>query len=148
MATERVSTLPQRSAPPGPIEVAVVNDCNDTSQLWSDLLTFVFEDVTVHIQANGLQFLQFAQVHPVDMLFLDDIMPILCGRETLEIIRAEGHPLADIPVVMMTTQCLVRHEYLDKGADEVIELPLHLRNTCQRLEMLLSRPMLLPGKRP
>ncbi len=147
MATERTPSFPRRSAPPGPIQVAVVNDCVDTCQLWADILTFVFEDVTVHQQSNGLQFLQFTQQNAVDVLFLDDMMPAMTGVETLEVIRADGHPLFDIPVVMMTTSYRGRYEYLHRGADEVVQMPLQLRDVCHRLEMLLSRPVLLPDKK-
>ena len=79
--------------------VLVVDDSPETRQLIRTMLEELAVDVAE--AENGFQALKTAITAPPDLILLDIMMPVLDGRQALQLIKSNGK-LCDVPVVVIT----------------------------------------------
>ena len=86
---------------------------------------------------NGLQAIQAWQTHPVDLIILDYMMPVLDGIETCRRIRHASV----IPIILLTAKG--REEDIingfKAGADDYIVKPIRTREFIARVHAILNR---------
>ena len=81
----------------------------------------------VTVAASGKECLKMLKTEPVDLIFLDYMMPEMDGIDTLKNIRALGDPkLETVPVVALTANAVsgAREMFLEAGFDEYISKPI------------------------
>ena len=90
---------------------------------------------------SGKEALSLMEQYHYHIIFLDDMMPVMSGRETLaqmqvDILQNEEYPNADTPVVMVTAnvQLGAKEEYLNLGFAAYLSKPVHAEN----LEMIIG----------
>jgi DNA-binding response OmpR family regulator len=92
---------------------------------------------TVHTAHNGATALNILRTHPVDLVVLDVLMPVLDGRELCRRIRTTS----DVPIMMLTA--LGQPEEiisgLEHGADDYVTKPFHPREVALRAQSLVRR---------
>lgn len=91
------------------------------------LLQKCWPDAQVSTVLSGAEALNWLQTHPVDMVFVDMVMPELDGLQTTQ--RLRQHPraaVAQLPVIGLTanTDAHNRGRCLDAGMNEVLAKPL------------------------
>ncbi len=74
---------------------------------------------------------------PADLVVLDQMMPVLDGRETLRRLRSAG----DVPVIVLTALAgeQARVDGFELGADDYVTKPFSPRELVLRVEALLRR---------
>lgn len=91
---------------------------------------------------SGMRCLELVQEKKYDLIFMDHLMPIMDGVETLHQMKAlDDYPNADTPVVILTANAVIgaRKEYLAEGFDEYLTKPVN----ADDLEKLIGH--LLPA---
>ena len=81
----------------------------------------------VSVAASGKECLKMLKTEPVDLIFLDYMMPEMDGIDTLKNIRALGDPqLEQVPIVALTANAVsgAREMFLEAGFDEYISKPI------------------------
>ena len=81
----------------------------------------------VSVAASGKECLKLLRTEPVDLIFLDYMMPEMDGIDTLKNIRALGDPkLEKVPIVALTANAVsgAREMFLEAGFDEYISKPI------------------------
>ncbi len=140
MATELEPRWEYRTAPAGPIDVAVVNDEMGARTLQKIMLTRFYDRVTAHTMRDAQQFLTFSQRHSIDLVLLDDMLPGMSGDELLVRLRGDFQ-WNHVPIIMVTC----RHHNLQlarfyaAGADSVLSFPVSLEQFAARLDPYMNR---------
>ena len=81
----------------------------------------------VSVAASGKECLKMLQTEPVDLIFLDYMMPEMDGIDTLKNIKAMGDSkLERVPIVALTANAVsgAREMFLEAGFDEYISKPI------------------------
>lgn len=81
----------------------------------------------VSVAASGKECLKMLKTEPVDLIFLDYMMPEMDGIDTLKNIRAlENLKLEAVPIVALTANAVsgAREMFLDVGFNEYISKPI------------------------
>ena len=81
----------------------------------------------VFVAASGKECLKMLKNEPVDLIFLDYMMPEMDGIDTLKNIRALGDAkLEKVPIVALTANAVsgAREMFLEAGFDEYISKPI------------------------
>ena len=81
----------------------------------------------VSVAASGKECLKLLRTEPVDLIFLDYMMPEMDGIDTLKNIRALEDPkLEKVPIIALTANAVsgAREMFLDAGFDEYISKPI------------------------
>jgi DNA-binding NtrC family response regulator len=104
--------------------ILIVDDEEDFCQTVSDILTHSGYNTVV--KQNPVEAIEYLQVHAVDLVLLDVIMPQMDGREVLTQI-VQNQP--EIPVIMITGQAYgvpVAIETAKKGSFNFLAKPIDL----------------------
>jgi len=125
--------------------ILIVEDELPDQLILEDLLEQQFE---VHTSSNGREALDYLKVpHPVDLILMDIMMPVLDGFEACQQIKADPE-LQDIPVLFLTSLESVADEKhgLSLGAEDFIHKPysppLVLARVHNHIELARSRKLL------
>jgi two-component system cell cycle response regulator DivK len=103
-----------------PQRVLVVDDTADLRELWKHWLTswgFAVEEAR-----NGAEAVQKARSCPPDLILMDLAMPVLDGREAMELLASDP-ATARVPVLAMSAQASTfadadeRNRFIPKPAD-------------------------------
>lgn len=114
--------------------IMVVDDNIINLEVAASMLSRYQAKVTV--AASGKECLKILQTEPVDMIFLDYMMPEMDGIDTLKNIRSLGDTkLETVPVVALTANAVsgAREMFLEAGFDEYISKPIER----ERFEMVI-----------
>ena len=99
---------------------------------------FKITEVNV-LNENGKNAIEKAKKNKYDIIFLDDLMPKLSGKETLD----ELKKLEDFntPVVCITANVVtgIRDEYLNNGFDEYLAKPIEKEELQTVLNKILKK---------
>ncbi len=81
--------------------------------------------IQVYEAESGKECLELLRSQPVDMIFLDHMMPEMDGIETLHAIR-DNKLCEGIPVIMLTANAIVgdREKYITEGFDDFLSKPI------------------------
>lgn len=99
----------------------------------------------VIMASNGLEALEQIIQYEPDLVVLDVLMPQLNGRETLRLLRQQGHL---IPVILLTqvTGTAQRIMAIEEGADDYLNKPFDPQELVARIRAVLRRTQV--GKQP
>lgn len=92
---------------------------------------------------SGMQALEMTRANTYDIIFMDHMMPVMDGVETLHAIKEdEGNPCRDVPIVILTanTTSNARANYIAEGFEDFLPKPL----AFDALEKMIKR--LLPNE--
>lgn len=92
--------------------------------------------VQVRTAASGKESMELLKAESFDVILMDDMMPEMNGRETLQHIREE-HLADGIPVIALTANAIAgsREKYISFGFDDYLSKPI----VGEKLENLLFR---------
>lgn len=126
-----------RLAPGQNARVLVADDVEENRDVLRRLLEGIGAEVAV--VADGQQALDRLEKWRADVVFLDILMPVLDGRETIERIRQRAQ-WAELPVVAVSASTLAhqRQEMLGLGFDRFIGKPFRFEEVCLVLAELLG----------
>lgn len=115
--------------------ILVVDDVPMNLRVMSGLL----KDTQVQIDTafNGMEALEKIRRKHYDVIFLDHMMPVMDGMETMSIMRTlSGFPNSQTPVIMLTANAdkQARDYYLQSGFADYLSKPIH---EVDLLEMLM-----------
>lgn len=119
------------------LNVLVVDDNGMNRKLFSMLLKKM--ECNVDEAGGGMECLELARQKKYDLIFMDHLMPVMDGIETLNRMRELELSLnPDTPVIALTANDLRNSEafYLENGFDGYLEkpvLPVKLENVINRL---------------
>jgi len=118
-----------------PITLIFADDDQDIQTLVNLILGNA--GIEVIAATNGSHALQLWQTHPVDMLILDVMMPVLDGFETCRRIRQQS----DVPILMLTARDREQDVVtgLEAGADDYIIKPFRPKEFLARIQTILRR---------
>lgn len=124
------ATVTRFHAPRG--KVLVVDDVPMNIRVMRGLLKET--EIQIDSADNGMEALEKIKRNHYDVIFLDHMMPVMDGVETLSVMKTlADNPNADTPVVMLTANAIVgaRDTYLEAGFTDYLSKPV-------REESLLS----------
>ena len=100
----------------------------------------------VFVAASGKECLKMLKNEPVDLIFLDYMMPEMDGIDTLKNIRALGDPkLEKVPIVALTANAVsgAREMFLEAGFDEYISKPIERDKFEKVLRIYLPEELII-----
>jgi CheY-like chemotaxis protein len=103
--------------------VLVIEDNREYREILVEILQLEsYQTVTA---ANGLIGLQKLQEHPPNLIVCDVDMPVMNGREVLQIVKADP-VLSMIPFLILTahTDRQMQEELLDLGVEAILAKPI------------------------
>lgn len=82
-------------------------------------------DIQIDTGVNGKEALELLRHNKYHMVFMDHMMPVMDGLETLKQIKEEKL-CEDIPVIVLTANAVgnVKEEYLEAGFDDYLSKPI------------------------
>jgi len=92
----------------------------------------------VRTAIDGVQALTMVSVHPPDALLTDLGMPSLDGWELLRLCRSEP-PLADLPIIVMSSVEGLASLAAARGADGYLVKPFTWQDARHAIEQVLAR---------
>ncbi|RYF89999.1 MAG: response regulator [Chitinophagaceae bacterium] len=115
---------------PQSLNFLLVDDDNDDTFLFKEVVDQISTPITLHTAGDGLQALQKLETMQVlpDLIFLDLNMPSMGGKECLAQLKADEN-LSGIPVVMYTTSSQSKdiEETMMNGAAGFITKPTSIK---------------------
>lgn len=128
-------------------EVLVVDDVMMNLRVFKGLL----KDTQVRIDTayNGAEALEKIKAKRYDIIFLDHMMPVMDGLETLQCMKSlEVNPNAQTPVFMLTANAIVgaKNQYLDAGFTGYLTKPINEKELCDTLLKFLPRNLVKQEK--
>ena len=104
-----------------------------------DLVEIILRDAGMQaiFAENGSQLLDLWRRHPVDILVLDVMMPVMDGLEACKRIRR----ISDIPIIFLTAKGQEQDVVngLETGADDYIVKPFRAAEFVARIKVILNR---------
>ncbi|KAA3607332.1 MAG: response regulator [Planctomycetota bacterium] len=90
--------------------------------------------------ASGALGVEKAEQLLPDFIILDIQLPDIEGTEVLQRIRAQAGPVADIPIIAMTSYAMAgdREKLLKLGCDGYIEKPIDPMSVIHQLKQILG----------
>ncbi|MEI8045069.1 MAG: response regulator, partial [Verrucomicrobiota bacterium] len=132
---EELLAVLQRNLPPGKPSVLIIDDEADARQIMRSHL----EEIAGEIREapNGREALALLDQHPLDVVLLDLVMPVMDGASFLNVIRSDER-YQNLPVVVVTAKHLTAAE-----TEQLRQQSLEVLNKADvfagRLKMLLQR---------
>ena len=100
----------------------------------------------VYEAESGKECIEMVEQQKFDMIFLDYMMPIMDGIETLHQLK-EKNLCNDIPVIMLTANAVVgaKDQYLKEGFDDYLTKPIIPEKLDKMILKHLSRELVMEG---
>ena len=114
----------------------IADDDPDMLQLLASALRHA--GYKVRTAVDGVQALTMVSVHPPDALLTDLAMPSLNGWELLSLCRTEP-PLADLPIIVMSSVEGLAPLAAARGADAYLVKPFTWQDARHVIEDVLAR---------
>lgn len=95
---------------------------------------------------SGLEAVEFFKENEYDLIFLDQMMPVMSGVETIDAIRKINPKGKMIPIIMLTADISdkMKHESIEHGFNAYIEKPIAM----QQLKDVIEKNMPVRLRRP
>lgn len=127
-------------------EILLVDDNEMNRKVFVGLLKQT--QIKITEAANGLECLELVKDRHFDLIFLDHMMPVMDGIETMEKMRElEEYPCKFTPVVMLTANALTdaKEKYLAAGFRSFLSKPINPVYLEKITRDLLPKQMLQAG---
>jgi DNA-binding response OmpR family regulator len=113
--------------------ILVVDHEQSSRELISQYLKF--SGYNVLVVESGVEALALIELYPIDLIFLDIMLPMMDGLAVCAAIRKTS----EIPIVMLTTHCMLEYaaRAFQLGADGCISKPFALNTLNMRIQGLL-----------
>ncbi len=99
----------------------------DDNAMNLDLFGKLLEDTKMKIDyaEDGLEAVDKAKKQHYDLIFMDHMLPVMDGMESLNVLRRE-HICDDTPIIVLTANAVAgeKKKYLDAGFDEYLSKPV------------------------
>ncbi len=120
------------------MKVLIIDD-DKTQRLFLNRLLRKQFNCTVFEAKNGLEGLSVLQEEKPDLIMLDVMMPVMDGKEFLEIIRKDQNYVS-IPVIMLsaTNEKESVVELIKLGVTDYLVKPISAELACDRLERIVT----------
>ena len=117
-----------------------IDDDPDDLEIFCEAVKKIDPSYICVVTHNGKEALEMLKTLTPDMVFLDINMPVMNGRDTLKVIRADKKFNA-IPVYILSTYIPDDDAvaYRQMGAFECIKKPLSFSEFCQTLQDLFQK---------
>lgn len=96
----------------------------------------------IHEAEDGAAALELIERVMPDIILLDWVMPVLDGSDVMRMIRQPDHPMAYVPVIMITAHTERKRilEAKQLGVNEVLRKPLSAKAVAQRIRAVVLHP--------
>lgn len=96
----------------------------------------------IHEAEDGAAALELVERVMPDIVLLDWVMPVLDGSDVMRMIRQPSHPMAYVPVIMITAYTERKRivEARQLGVNEVLCKPLSAKAVYQRIRSVILQP--------
>ena len=96
----------------------------------------------IHEAEDGAAALEMIERVMPDIVLLDWVMPVLDGSDVMRMIRQPDHPMAYVPVIMITAHTERKRimEARQLGVHEVLSKPLSAKAISQRIRAVILQP--------
>lgn len=124
--------------------IMLAEDDEDDKWIFTEIMKGLTADGNIHFKAvdNGLQIIQALENNPElpDLVILDQNMPQLNGKETLQLIKKSDR-FSHIPVVIYSTynDSRLSNECFEIGATQIITKPDTFEGFREMIETLVKR---------
>ncbi len=129
-----------------PATILVVDDSEANREVLEELILLLGHEPL--LAEDGLMALEQLQLHDVDLVLLDIMMPKMDGYQVLERIKS-NHDWQNLPVIMISglddVESVVR--CIEKGADDYLGKPFNLMLLKARIASSLAKKQLLDMER-
>ncbi len=129
-------------------EVLVVDDNATNHKVFASLLKFT--EINVDVAESGRMCLDMIEKKHYDLIFLDHMMPVMDGIETLHRMKQiEDGWCKDTPVIALTANAITgaREMYLAEGFDDFLSKPINPEKLEQMILRLLPEELLQFGEK-
>ncbi len=118
-------------------KILVAEDDEKLGRMVQDWL--IGEKCTVDLALDGREALDMLKVSTYDVIILDWDMPHVTGLEIVQQLRAAGKMT---PTLLLTGKDGIedKEQGFDKGADDYLTKPFHLKELSARIKALMRRP--------
>jgi len=108
---------------------------DDNADMRSYLRRILAQHYDVHAVPDGMEALEFARSHPVDLILTDVMMPRMDGFALLHALRQDSRSRS-IPIILLSARAgeESRVEGLDAGADDYLIKPFTVRELLARVD--------------
>jgi putative two-component system response regulator len=89
--------------------------------------------LTLYEAESGTDALNFLRTNPIDLIFLDLLMPVMNGLEFLEIFKAK-FDTSHTPIIVLSTDDTQKHTALTLGANDFLTKPIKQDLLLQTLQ--------------
>ncbi len=136
----------RKDAPKAKAKVLVVEDHEDSREMYQEFLEFEGYDVVV--AADGLEALERAKQAKPDMILMDMSLPLVNGWEATRRLKEDDNT-ADIPVMALTGHAFPGHAEKAKqvGCDAYVTKPALPEEVANRIRSMLQKSKSGPHKR-
>ncbi len=99
--------------------------------------------VIIDTAANGMEALELIEKNRYDIIFLDHMMPVMDGMETLKTIKS-NELCPGIPIIVVTANAVSgeREAYLEAGFDYYVSKPFTSSILCEVLRKFLPKELI------
>lgn len=96
----------------------------------------------IHEAEDGAGALELIERVMPDIVLLDWVMPVLDGSDVVRMIRQPNHPMAYVPIIIVTayTERKRIQEARQLGVHEVLAKPLSAKAVYQRIRSVVLQP--------
>jgi DNA-binding response OmpR family regulator len=102
-------------------QILIVDDEEPITALLAEVL--IDQGYRVSVAADGLRTLAEIREHPPALVLLDNMLPGICGKDIVRLLRAEG--VDRLPIIMMSAASAAE-PLLQAGATDFIAKPFDL----------------------
>lgn len=122
------------------VKILIVDDSDIALQVEKTL--FDTYDLTTDVAMSGFDALDKVMVNHYDMVFIDTVMPVMDGIDTVREIRnLDGEEFKKIPVIALSANTVEtsREEILTSGFNEIMVKPIELDQAEAMLRTYISK---------
>lgn len=127
-------------------EVMIVDDNSINLTVTEGLLEPL--RMKIYSMTSGVEAIDFVAKHPVDIIFMDHMMPELDGIETTRIIRRFYPQYDSIPIIALTANVVedMQKVFLTEGMDDFVAKPIEVRTLIQKVKKWLPPEKIIKNR--
>lgn len=117
-------------------KILAVDDNSMNLELFKGNLKHI--NAQIDTATNGVEALALISKNKYDLIFLDHMMPVMDGMETLKTIKKQNL-CPNIPIIVITANALAgeKEAYLNAGFDDYLSKPVSSKQLCEMVRRYL-----------